>query len=183
MPTPHKISFTPPPNPYIRFMCEQTALLSYNLCWKDWRKKVNYFWNLTNLFHIIKSKAIRINFWIGPESFSSLVLPDYKTFDTLRWQGRQLYAPAAFTPHGISLVFSSVRGWVDPGVIVWPQWFSQWKIPVTTPRIQRWTFRLAKQCLNQIGHRVPRLRNYSFPNFIIFGNAYCTVKEELRTPC
>jgi hypothetical protein len=36
-------------------------------------------------------------------------LPDFKTIGTLSWQGCQPYAPAAFTPHKIFLVFIDVR--------------------------------------------------------------------------
>jgi hypothetical protein len=41
--------------------------------------------------------AIPLQTLTGPEGSRRLRLPDVKTIDTWRWQGYQLYAPAAFT--------------------------------------------------------------------------------------
>jgi hypothetical protein len=38
----------------------------------------------------------------GPEGSSRLMLPDFKTISTWRWQGCHPYAPAAFTPRKYS---------------------------------------------------------------------------------
>jgi len=45
-----------------------------------------------------KGKAIPLQAWTGPEGSRRLRPPDFKTIGTWRWQGCQLYAPAAFTP-------------------------------------------------------------------------------------
>ena len=57
-----------------------------------------------------KGKAIPSHAWTGPEGSRRLRLPDFETVDTLRWQGCQPYAPAAFKPKEIFLVLISVRG-------------------------------------------------------------------------
>jgi hypothetical protein len=50
--------------------------------------------------------------------------------------------PAAFTLQEIFLILISVRGWVEPRVIVWPGALCQWNIPMTLSGIEPATFQL-----------------------------------------
>jgi hypothetical protein len=59
-------------------------------------------------------------------------------------------------PQKISVVFISVRGFVDPRAIVWAEGLSQW----TPSEIGPATFRLVAQCLNQRRHRLHHLAYY-----------------------
>jgi hypothetical protein len=55
----------------------------------------------SNNNHKRKGKAIPLQALTGTEGSRRLWLPDFKTIGTLRWQGCQPYAPAAFTPGNI----------------------------------------------------------------------------------
>jgi hypothetical protein len=66
-----------------------------------------------------------------------LRLPGFKTIGTLRCQGCQPYAPAAFTPRQeIFLVLISLSGGVVPSATVRPERLRQWEIPMTPSGIE-----------------------------------------------
>jgi len=136
-----------------------------------------------------KGKAIPVQGWTGPEGSRTLTFKDFKTIGTWRWYGCQPYAPAAFIPQEVFLLFISVRSRDDPKAIVCSKRLCQCKMPITPSGIEPATFRFVAQCLNHNKRHVRKYMSFTeykrkdgFQNQMILSQGYGHFANNLYNP-
>ena len=99
------------------------------------------------------------NHWTGPEDSRRLRLPDFKTFRHMKVVSLSVLSTGNLCPppKELLLLLISVRGWVNPRVIVRLEGLCQWKIPMTLSGIEPVTLWLGAQCSNRLIYHVPPL--------------------------
>jgi hypothetical protein len=95
-------------------------------------KHTSMFHNTHNLqsWHVTKGRAIPEQAWTGPEGFTSWGAQISRNQHMKVVRLLALHTGCLHVP-GIPLVLISVIGWVDPRALVWPERWSQSKIPMT----------------------------------------------------
>ena len=138
--------------------------LPYNVYLANIRFVVQYIYTRTHAHTHIhkgkgKGKAFLLEAWSGPEGSRRLRFPDYKT--TAQDVGKVVsltHRPPL--PQEMFLILISVRGWVDPRVIVRSKGLCQWKIPMTPSGIEPATLQVVAQHLNHCATAVPHIYIY-----------------------
>jgi len=96
----------------------------------------------------LKDKAIPGQAW----SFLQVEALGFRESRRIKVASCSALRTARFYPKEIVLVLISVRGFVDPWAIIWPEGLSHWRIPMTPKGIEP-----RAQWLNQLHYRVPPL--------------------------
>jgi len=123
--------------PIVLHGCETWSL-------KHWRRNIG------------KGKAVPLQAWSGPEGSRKLRFPDFMTTAQNGGKVSALRTGRLYTQE-IHLTLISVRGWVDPRVIMRQEGLCHWKIPMTPSGIEPATCRFVAGRRN-IGWSILRVR-------------------------
>ena len=118
---------------FTKFMLSSVILLQYDFVVSNYVIYCPHAIHMTRLkmcnksLESVNGKDIPVQAWTVPEGSRSLRLPGFLDKWPMMAAWLSAYAPAALTPQKVFLVPLSVRGWVDPRVIVRPEWLNQWQ--------------------------------------------------------
>ena len=100
----------------------------------------------THTHTYVKSKAIPVQSWTGPEGSKRSEAPRFQDSQHMKVVRLSTISTSHLYPQEIFLVLISVRGWVDPQAIVWREGLCQWKVMMTPCGIERMALQFVAQC-------------------------------------
>ena len=132
---------------HVLWSFDRNSALPHTVCLNTTNNEVHCLRN--ELLHFVKVKQSLYRPW----GFQEVEAPRFHDNQHMK----MVRLSALHTGSLYLLVLISVRGWVDPRAIVWPEGLCQWKMPTTPSGIEPATFWPVTRCLNQLRHHMPLL--------------------------